>query len=83
MKIYGHEVKQEWIDACVAATKGEFTARDVQLAAMSVGCPESMRTDHRNGVEWFAYRVADRVLKNAKRSGAIIYNKSTRKWTRL
>ena len=83
MKLYGHEVEQEWIHAALGSMEGSFTFRHVAAAAICAGCPVKGVPTYGIREEWFAYRVADRILKKEKRAGRIAYNKQERVWQKL
>lgn len=83
MKLYGHEVKQEWIDAALCAMEVSFSFRNVEDAALRAGCPARVVPVYGVREEWFAGRVADRLLAKEKKAGRIRFNKKTRLWEKV
>lgn len=71
MKVYGYEVPQEVIDACLARmrTGSAFTSIDIARAAVAAGAPY-----WNNREEYVAHRIADRLLQRERKAGRIEFN---------
>lgn len=71
MKVYGHEIKKEWIDSVfIDVTSGtNFTTREVELRLFSLGA-------HKDA----CYRAADRIVQKWKNEGKIFYDKGNQCW---
>jgi hypothetical protein len=72
MKVYGYEVSQGLIAACIRAMRGrQFSALDIAHEAQDMGAP------WKNDI---SLRIADRLIQRERKAGHIV--RSGRGWTR-
>ena len=73
MRIYGIEITEQQQNACLGAMNGKFKSADIEKAAIVAGCPKFCNVG-RVRPEYFANRVADRLLQRERAAGRIKFN---------
>lgn len=77
MNVYGFEITAEQLAAGLAAMKGNFKAAQVTDRLMEVGVPEKVIPKGKSErffshQEYFANRVADRLIQKERKAGTIV-----------
>jgi hypothetical protein len=79
MRVHTYDVPTAVIKAGKKAMCGTFVSADVLRACIAAGAPESVQWGAQHWQSGYvAFRIADRLLRAAKRDGKIVFNRG--KW---